>query len=272
MRFEMALSALNKKCGSICAVRWRSRAWLSSAASLRGFDLAAAPHLKLAIRKDHDQDEGVGDQVLLQFVEAAQGQRVAEIVGFTHERVDGLANRDDAGDMHRGKHQRPGRMSEQRAPPGSGVQSESSLEAHDQRNARNDDERAAHFPNEGLPGREAAVVNHLIDAQVRSPNSTASSAYNIQLVRALRRGIVADRIVAVHGFLERSGRSAQPICGPGADANISLAAHTEQGLQGTYSSDQLVSHKTGRGGGHDQQADLPREAPDAQAAMRGRER
>ena len=68
---------------------------LGYATSDDGVHFTRPPHPELTQCKNDDQDHEVADDVLLQFIEAAD-EDVTEIVGFSGERIGELSNRHDA--------------------------------------------------------------------------------------------------------------------------------------------------------------------------------
>src|ERR1700689_107801 len=132
---------------------------------LRGAQIAGAPEPKFAIRKDDHQDYDIGDEISLQLVEGLNRQTV-EAVLLADNGVNQLSKQQDTRDMQRRKYQRRSHVRNDDAPAWMGIQSKMRLEAHHQGNEREDDDDAAEFPDQRLPGGDActAQADQRIDA------------------------------------------------------------------------------------------------------------
>jgi hypothetical protein len=175
MRFEIAFSVLNRKCGSICA-------------ELRGTDLAGAPHSKLAHREHDDENDRVEDHVLLQLVETSYPD-IAEVVTVARDRVGELAQHDHAGGVRgRESHERGG-VGERDGSARFRVDLEASFEAHDERQQREHRDYAAELPDQRLPpciARIGADADELIQPLVDAEQQRTDEVHRPRRERAAR--------------------------------------------------------------------------------------
>src|SRR5277367_1832307 len=117
---------------------------------LRGAQITGAPDLKFAVGEDDHQDHDIDDQISLQLEEALNDQAIEAIV-LADYGVDRLSQQQNTRDMQRRKYQRRTQVRNDDAPAWMGIQAKMRLEAHHQRDEREDDEDAAELPDHRLP-------------------------------------------------------------------------------------------------------------------------